>query len=247
MSRSPNAVFSPSASGGGLGGTLTTGKVPKATGASALGDSTLADTGSLLAGSNPLALRSVDQFGFSSSSSDPTVAADTGLGRDAAAVIKLTDGASGKGWFSNRAGFVRKTADQTVNNSTTLADISDLSVTLLAGRNYQLRGVLFTNTAVAASGLRAALAGSATFTDLRYMIQIWDLSTRSLGSVSVLNVLNTAVFKATISAVDNCILIEGCCTVNTGGTLKIQGAQGTADASNTLFKRGSFLTVEDIS
>jgi len=234
-------------SAGGMSGSLVAGKIPKATGSSALADSNLLDTGALLVGNAPLALRSVDQLLFSSSAADASVAADCGIGRAAAGIAKLTDGAAGKGWLSNRLGHVRKTTDQPIFSSIVLTDLADLSVNLLAGRNYQFRGVLFVNNAISASGIRAALQGTAIFSDLRYTIEIWDLGTRALTAVSTLSVLGTAVIKATIASGDHRVVIEGSCSVTTGGTLKAQGAQGTSDASNTTFKRGSYLHVEDVT
>ena len=229
-----------------MSGTLSTGKLPKASGSSALADSNLSDTGTLLAGNSPVSVRSVDQFGFSSSAADASVAADSGLGRDAAAIVKVTDGASGKGWLSNQAGHARKTADQSVTNSNVLADLSDLSVTLVAGRNYQFRAVIFVNNANNLSGIRVALQGTATFNDLRYSIDIYDMTTRAIVADGVLSTLGSTVSKSTIATGDNRVIIDGCCSVNTGGTLKIQGAQGTADANATTFKRSSCLLIEDI-
>ncbi len=244
--KSPGTGFSPSSSSGGMSGTLSTGKIPKASGSSALADSNLSDTGTLLAGNSPVSVRSVDQFGFSSSAADASVAADSGLGRDAAAIVKVTDGSSGKGWLSNRAGHARKTSDQAVTSSVTLTDLSDLSVTLVSGRNYQFRAVVFVNKANSLSGIRVALQGTATFNDLRYSIDIYDMTTRAIVANGISNALGTTVSKTTISTGENRVIVDGCCSVNTGGTLKIQGAQGTVDANATTFRRGSCLLVEDI-
>jgi hypothetical protein len=46
---------------------------------------------------------------------------------------------------------------------------------------------------------------------------------------------------------DNKIVVEGACSVTAGGILKLQGAQGTSDSSNTTFKRGSYFFVEDVT
>jgi hypothetical protein len=105
---------------------------------------------------------------WSSTSNNPGVSQDVGLARAAAGVIGLTNGSSGTGWIQNSAGLARLTADVT-NATTALANLSDLTRTLQAGRKYTGRLVLCINGAATADGFKLDLnGGSATMTSVEF-------------------------------------------------------------------------------
>lgn len=133
-------------------------------------------------------------------------------------------------------------ADVTKNNNTTLADIAYI---YLPSRSiWKIRAVLFVSVANATPLIKAALTGTTlTVTNLNSFYKFIDptLATKitqtiALGSVS-----------STTSGIGfNTVEIDGLMEVNVGGKLAVQGAQDTANASNTIFQRGSYISAERV-
>lgn len=192
-----------------------------------------------------LTFGSGQMIGWGPATTNPFADADTSFTRAAAGVVSVNAGrtTAQSGWVQT-AGFKRKTADQTVTNSTTLVDDSHLSVNLAAGRSYKFRFVLFV-TEVGTSGLKLALAGTATHTHI-----IADtLYTPISDPASEVMYRETAVgtiFNETSGFTESRVIIEGTTTVNTAGTFLIQFAQHHTAESVTLL-RGSTLEVWDIA
>lgn len=123
-------------------------------------------SGNLMVGTNAAFFRllSGGQWGWSSHATDANTGPDTGVKRVAATVVAPTDGAAGGGWLQNTAGRSRVVNDIT-NVTITPAAITGLSATLIAGRKYTGRMVLFCSEATAADGLRLDYdGGTATMT-----------------------------------------------------------------------------------
>lgn len=167
-------------------------------------------------------------------------------GGSGGSVLSITDGSTGLGWLQT-AGFKRKTADQTVTNSTTLVSDTHLSVSLAAGRSYGFKFILFA-TEVATSGLKIALAGGATHTniiaDVTY-VPIDDLTSSTCTRLTAVGTVYDLVSYFTSSRV----IIEGTTTVNAAGTFLVQFAQSaeTGAAETVTLLRGSRLECWDIA
>ncbi len=140
------------------------------------------------------------------------------------------------------AGFKRKTADQTVTDSTTLVDDTHLTVSLAAGRSYKFRFVLY-STCVITSGIKVALAGTATHTNIIAQIKHFEQTTFDVND-RVTATGSTSAVTGEVTLVE----IEGTTTVNAAGTFLVQFAQDaeTGAAETATLLRGSTLEVWDI-
>ena len=136
-------------------------------------------------------------------------------------------------------GLVRTTADVVVTSNTTLANVAGLSVTLAAATNYKIHAWIPT-TAAAAGGIKASLGGTATVTSMVYEGSI-DNGTKTRASA-----LGTVV-ATSAAATAGTIEIKGTITSNAAGTLTVQFAQDTSNASASTVLRGAFLEVLQIN
>jgi hypothetical protein len=129
--------------------------------------------------------------------------------------------------------------DVTSNN--TLANVTGLSVSLIAGRTYSLRAILYV-TSNASGGAKVAVSGTATATAIRYRAKTFTSTTLSTHDQAT--TLGTAVGAST-SAV-TAIEIDGTITVNAAGTLTIQFAQNASFGTASSVLVGSHMVVCDI-
>jgi hypothetical protein len=127
-------------------------------------------------------------------------------------------------------------------SSTTLADITGLSVSLVAGKSYRFEAILYTTSNVA-GGVKFAIAGTATATNVIYEALVDDgaaisAQTRatSLGSAVGGITTVTAAYAR----------ITGTITVNAAGTLTAQFAQNASSASTSSVLVGSTFAVNEI-
>lgn len=180
--------------------------------------------------------------------SDVSATRDTGLSRDAAGVVQVNSGTpiaggGSAGWIQNSAGSKRVTANQTVvTDSTTLANVTDLSWTLAAGRTYSFTGTLLVTTQ-ATSGAKIEFGGgTATATSFNAIAYFNTASGTAAAKVTTL--AGTAGSTAAVIAID----IAGTITVNAGGTFIIRLAQNaeTGAAESVVVERGSFVFMEDV-
>lgn len=144
--------------------------------------------------------------------------------------------------FIEWSGQKRNTAqfDATV---TTLANVTGLSVTLIAGKTYHFRAVLDIN-ANGTGGSKFAMGGTATATDIYYWITLAD----GTSGLNTINSRQSALAGAAGQAgtlTGKCV-IEGVITVNGGGTLTVQFAQNAASGTSSVLKN-SILIVEQIN
>ena len=133
----------------------------------------------------------------------------------------------------------------------TYADITGMSVTLVAGKTYEYRiEIGITEVATTAGWKLGTDQGTATFTSA----QVWILSDFDSGTPTVplfrnytrVTTLNAATLVIStgansVASAVNRVVITGTCVVNAGGTFKIQGAQGVTDANTTTFQAGSLM------
>lgn len=168
-------------------------------------------------------------------------------GGSGGSVLSITDGSTGLGWLQT-AGFKRKTADQTVTDSTTLVDDTHLTVSLAAGRSYGFKFTLF-STVVATSGLKIALGGTATHTDLISDIRMYDhLSLADSASALTDSTTVGNHTSGSTGAGPFTVTITGTTTVNAAGTFLVQFAQNaeTGAAESVILLRGSTLECWDV-
>ncbi len=170
---------------------------------------------------------------------------DAGFLRAAASVTKTSAGMSGNGWLQQTAARARLTGNQTTV-SVTPANITDLTITLIAGRKYTGRIVLFFASATAADGFRLDFDGSAaTMTSFSAMGWIVD----TLG-IRVLQPRTTAIatdFTDAVTTGDAIAVIEFAMVVNAAGTFipRIAKSTDAAGATSTLYLN-SHIFIEDV-
>lgn len=145
------------------------------------------------------------------------------------------------GKYNTLLGQTRASA-QFDKTNTTLANITGLTSTLLAGRTYKFRAVLHTTSNVA-SGVKFAIAGTCTATAIIYEALVYNAG--ALAAQTRATALATAVGGVTAVTVALCI-IEGVITVNAAGTLTVQFADNAGTNTSSVLI-GSTLSVDDVT
>lgn len=145
------------------------------------------------------------------------------------------------------SGQKRIASDVTVTNTTTLADMTGLSVNVAAGGTYVFEAVLLVKSGASAGGVRAAISGTATATDIRYDGYCKDTGGTGTHGYAQAAALAGVVANATPTSDTTTILIHGTITVNAAGTLKVQAAQSAANVTGTVFARGSYFIVHNVA
>jgi len=120
---------------------------------------------------------------------------------------------------------------------TTLANVTGLTATLLAGKTYAFRAVLFVD-ADAAGGAKYAIAGTATATAVIYQIN----SIANTTNVYAINSRETALGGDAGVAGDTAYYTEiaGTITVNAAGTLTVQFAQNVDTGTSSVLVGSTF-------
>lgn len=138
--------------------------------------------------------------------------------------------------------FVRKTSDESVTSSTTVQDDNELSMTLNANTNYWVDGHLITDGAVGGDVKLQFVVPSGT---IRWLANGPVVS--ATGTVTDVNrnfqVGSSPVTLGTIaSGTNSVILIFGIVRVGaSGGTFKLQWAQGSSSGTATRVRTNSVL------
>lgn len=168
---------------------------------------------------------------------------DTGIGRVAEKVAKITDGSTELGWLQD-AGKSRVTGNIT-NGTDTPSNITGLSATLIAGRHYSGKLVLFVSNTIASDGSRVDFdGGAATATDFRAMGSIGD--TISVRPLAMTTALATDLVDSPTTG-SSIITIEFFITCDAAGTFIPRFAmKATSTGVLTLF-RGSYMILDDVS
>ena len=146
---------------------------------------------------------------------------------------------SSGGQYGTFVGETRVTT-QFDKTNTTLADITGLSVNVLAGRTYRFKAVLYT-TSNSASGVKAAIAGTATATNIIYYGQTADVSGGT--AIHKATALGTAVGNVT-AVTGAMIIIHGTITVNAAGTLTVQFADNAGTNTSSVLVGSTFEVVD---
>ena len=181
--------------------------------------------------------RSDAGIGWSSSAVNVTTNADTGILRLAPNVIGPTNGTGGKGWLQDSAGTARITTPVT-NATATLTNLSDLTITLIAGRKYFGRLVLFANNSQTSEGLQIGLGGgTATMTSIEMGFPSTPVGA-TLGTTNS-TALATPLTATTVTTTDDCYVVEFSLVCNAGGTLIPQFAEASHLAGTATVNNGS--------
>lgn len=136
------------------------------------------------------------------------------------------------------------TGTLTKNLNVTLAVVPGLSIPLLAGKTYLVRGYL-SGVSGAGGGLKVApvAVGGLTATSCRFNAYAWANTT------AVSNTTATSLGSNIVAAnaIYSDVYIEGSIVVGVAGTLEIHAAQNTSNGTDTTVLLGSTLSVTRIN
>ena len=182
-------------------------------------------------------------FGFSSNVTN--TAADVSFLRLAAKVVAIRDNDTGGGWLQNTGGLSRVASDVT-NVTTTPANITGLSATLIAGRKYTGKLVLYASVGLAADGLLLDFDGGAgTMTSFQA-----GITGNAQGATLGVNVSTAIATDLTITAMSgtgvNVIEVTFAFVCNAAGTFIPRIAKNADAAGATLtIAANSFMELQD--
>lgn len=148
-------------------------------------------------------------------------------------------------WLQMTPGRKRNTAN--VNNATAvMSNLADLSVTLLAGRKYTGRLVVFAKNSTAAEGLQFDFnGGTATMTSFEAGFAATPPgSGLALGTLTT-TALGTALTATTATTADAVYTIEFALVCNVGGTFIPRFAEVSHTTGTATVELGSFLQIDD--
>ncbi|RJQ26425.1 hypothetical protein C4577_03675 [Candidatus Parcubacteria bacterium] len=162
---------------------------------------------------------------------------------DASKVIRSSDGTTNC-WLQNTAGRAR-VSTQFDSTSETLADITGLSVTVIAGRTYTFIARVWTS--FGAGAVKYSVGGTCTATAIRWSSNLaWPTGdAQAYYNTAMRTALGTEDVYAGAISNTGWLDITGTITVNAGGTLTIQLARNTASGTTSALI-GSYLIVEDM-
>lgn len=146
-------------------------------------------------------------------------------------------------WLQNTPGLARQTADAT-NATTTFASLTDLSVSVLAGRKYIGKLILKVANSTATEGIKIDLAGGTVTAT-----SIWAAASSPVGGTTV---LGTAI-STSLAGVINYTTITGATiievnismVVNAAGTFIPRIAENTTAIGTLTVSAGSYLILDD--
>lgn len=147
------------------------------------------------------------------------------------------------------SGMKYQTADVTVSASTTLTDLTGLSVSLLATTTYSFCICLMGNTS-GTGGFKIAVTASGGLTSTYLFLGAqYGYSPAANGPSGVAflsstgNALGTGLGSDTAGACNTTAVFYGTITTGVAGTLTVQAAQNTASGACT-FRKGSFIEIK---
>lgn len=141
---------------------------------------------------------------------------------------------------------IRKTADQSVTSSTTLADDTILQFPVLASHNYQFRCVAPFALAGALSGFKLQISVPSSPTSYLCYAEVVNAVTGAIALTNIATSVSTlAGSLATMG--DHMAMFEGVLEngVN-AGVIKLQFAQNTSDSAAITIKRNAMLFVIEV-
>ena len=183
-------------------------------------------------------------IGWSDNSSIPSGSTPkTGIARLADKVLAITDGQNGnvQGWV--QTGGLSRVNDDVTNATTTMANVTGLSATLIAGRKYAGKLILYVNDSLAADGLKVDFdGGTATMTSFRAHGTVFDtallLSTQTTA-------LATDFTAATITG-DAMVEVYFSLVCNAAGTFIPRFAQNAHTTGTATVYLNSHMKIDDM-
>lgn len=124
----------------------------------------------------------------------------------------------------------------------TLATVTGLSLSVIAGRTYKFEAELFVDADMT-GGSKFAIAGTATATTIIYQITLTDNGTLANTITSRQTALAGSAGQAGTTA--GICIIKGLIKVNAAGTFLVQFAQNAANGTSSILV-GSNFNVEQI-
>lgn len=136
-------------------------------------------------------------------------------------------------------------ADVDKSSSSTLSNVTGLSVNVAAGKYYAIEAFLDVDISAAGPrGIKVALSGTATMTAIRFNTRMETVSTTpTIHWNAMTTALDSATGVAPTGSFTGLVRITGYCVVNAAGTLTVQHAQNSSGAGTTTVKKGSWLRV----
>lgn len=135
-----------------------------------------------------------------------------------------------------------RNAAQFDKTNTTLANITGQTATLLAGRTYRFRAIEYTTSNIA-SGIKFAIAGTATATAIIYESMVYQTGVLVAPGTSRATALATTVANVTAVTVAT-VIIEGTITVNAAGTLTVQFADNAGTNTSSVLVGSNFEVID---
>ena len=146
--------------------------------------------------------------------------------------------------FFQWGGQGRVTSDVSFTSTTTLGNVTGLSVNLYSGRTYAFEAQLFV-TCAAAGGVKAALTGGVTASAIQYTG--WTVADNAIKGKANATALNTTVGSTTTTETSGIMVqIYGTITTSSQGALIVQAAQNTSNGTATVIKQGSYIIAYDM-
>lgn len=127
---------------------------------------------------------------------------------------------------------VIKTADQSIDTSTVLANATGLVLPIQAGQNYSFQAVLSFALVGIVSGFKFSITGPSSPTDVKIVAEGTNLVTGALATALTITAFGSSLGAALATIGTHTCAIRG--TVLNGvnaGNLQIQFAQNTSDGS----------------
>lgn len=150
------------------------------------------------------------------------------------------------GWLRNSAGISRSAINTTCANSTNMVNLSNMSLSLLAGRKYFGEMKLFAKNSNAAEGLRFDFGGgTATFNSFEFGFAATPPGTGlTLGTLTS-TTFNSAIVVAVATTADAVYTIPVGLTCNVAGTIIPRMSENIAAGGTATVELNSFFYLED--
>lgn len=170
------------------------------------------------------------------------------IGRtDKAPIREVYDGTNWRIDASAAAIFKERSSDLSRTSTTTLADDTELTATLLAGVVYKCEALLIYTASTAGDfKFQFVVPASGSFNAASHALP--SGSTGNTGTVSLdLQVESSAFVGGGSGATVMTVKVFAKVWSGSGGTFKLQWAQGTSDGTATILKQNSFMTLIPVS
>ena len=127
--------------------------------------------------------------------------------------------------------------------NTTLADITGLTATLVAGKTYRFEAKLYLTVSLT-GGIKTAIGGTATATSFIGNIKTFDSGDYTIQLNQKITAIGGISGITSFTDSDAYVEIYGTITVNAAGTLTVQAAQNSASGTSTVLAGSTFKTTE---